>query len=240
VFTDELLWDLYADRVTIAEAVAQMAPLVAPDITEVAETLFAETVAHAPWKKEPLRREVFHGRLYRSLLYLGPAKSKVVLDDLEQILYRAPDETENLARYLRAIAVDDSAAIRHSVEDYLLRDRFRREWQDAWLYQVLEESLPSSDGMVEHLRETAAAEDRGWLARTHAVLLLAKQGIGDRALMDKLWDLAPRPYRAEVIAAAAWLEGQADWVDAFLEGCRGDPVLDVVLTHVRVERRKDS
>ncbi len=57
-------------------------------------------------------------------------------------------------------------------------------------------------------------------------------GRGDRRLLALMWELAPAPFRSEVIAAAAWLADEPDWA-RFLDGCRGDPVHDVVVTHVR-------
>ena len=59
-------------------------------------------------------------------------------------------------------------------------------------------------------------------------------------MLERAWQMAPGPFKADVIAAATWLEEVADWAPPFLEACRTDPVLDVVVTHVRRIREGQS
>jgi len=85
--------------------------------------------------------------------------------------------------------------------------------------------------MRSHLEAGAAGETKGWLLRTSALNLLARDGFGDRALAAHMWNLAPAQFRTEIIAAAAWRREDPAWADC-LEGCRGDPVHEVVVAHV--------
>ena len=233
IFPEELLWDLYADRATVEDAIAAMEPLLEPDVTEIVERLYAETMEHAPWKKSGgMRKAAFHGRLVSSLRLMANVGSTIAVHDLRQLLYWAPDETDEIARYLR-LAVDYAADdIKAEVEGFLRQDRFRHEWQEAWLLEVLARCLPLSDEMNGWLQGRAAVEDGHWLGRTHAMLVLAIQGLADRRLLERAWELAPAVFRAELIATGRWLQGQQAWAPQFLEGCRGDPVLEVVITHV--------
>jgi len=232
VLSDDMLWGLYSGDVTVADILAEMSPLLEPTIQQVAEGLFTDTLARAPWSDQPLRREAFHGRFVRSLKLMTETKSVVGLADAERLLYRLPDETEEVAHYLRALAEVVPERVQAIVRASLLGGGFRHEWQEAWLYAVLGLCPSLPDDLARHALRVAADEDRGWLARASALVLLARFARADRHLAARMWELAPAPFRSEIIAAAAWQAADGDW-ERFLNGCKGDPVHEVVVAHVR-------
>lgn len=235
VLTDEMLWSLYAGDVDIQDVIDEMTPLLEPADIEVAEELFKETLDHAPWTHDPLRREAFHGRFVRTLRLLTSGRSRVGVEHAIRLLRRLPDQTEEVARYLAAIARDRPNQVRKTVRAFLLSDAFRQDWQEVWLYDVLSRCLPLGASLVTHLEAVADDEDRGWFVRTSSMNLLARDGKGQRSLAARMWELAPTQFRTEIIAAATWREGEPEW-QRLLDGCRGDPIHDVVANHVRQAR----
>ncbi len=235
LLTDDMLWGLYAGEVSIADIVEEMKPLLEPNVVEVAEQLFLDTMEKAPWTDNSLRREAFHVRFVRALALLRAGESLVPLEHVERLFYRLPDETEELAHYLGAIASEHPQQVRRTVRRFLLSPAFRHEWQEVWLHKVLAKCLPLGNPLLAHLEKVASDEESGWFVRVSALNLLAMAGGGDRALASRMWELCPAPFRAELIAAAAWREQDPDW-ERLLEGCRGDPVHEVVISHVRQAR----
>ncbi len=204
-------------------------PSWSPMSTEVAEELFADTMKRAPWSTNKLRRESFHGRLLRSLTYLTTVRSPAALNDAPLILYRLPDETKEMAHYLSAVAPENRDRVQAIIERALTRGTFRHDWQEVWLYETLANALPLSQPLIEYLNSVADSEDRTWsFVRARALLLLARAGIGDRRQLERAWQLAPAPFKTDVIAAVTWLKTKFPWADQFLQASRTDPVLEVV------------
>lgn len=228
---EQILWDMYHGDVDIHEIVEKLRPHLQPGDDEVASALFKDTVARAPGNARALQREVFHQRLAASLTLLTAVRSPAALDDAASLLYRFPDETEPLANYLAALRpTTHHQAMVRAIEDFLLPRRFRHGWQEGWLLQVIRESAGLlTTPMVEHLRDLARAEGGEWFRRVQAIRVLARRGDLDRAILETVWQLAPEPFRPDLIAAGNDMTAFADWALPFLEGCRGDPVHEVVM-----------
>jgi len=233
IVTDQLLWGLYAGTHTIQDVIQDMAPLLQPDIVEIAERLFTETVEKAPGNPDALSRESFHGRLIRSLRMLSAAGSVAGLEHVGMLLRRFPDETNEVAFYLKAAAERDPDRVKDVIQSFLMGRLFRYEWQETWLYEALAAALPLNEDLVGYLSRKAADEGEGWFLRVKAAVLLGKHGVGDQVLLERMWRLVPTALRPDVIAAAAWLETRFGWARTFLQGLRGDAVHEVVVTHVR-------
>jgi hypothetical protein len=153
------------------------------------------------------------------------------MEYVERVLYRLPDETEAVAHYLSAVAGKHPTEVRDVVTRFLLNPAFRHEWQEVWMYHVLTRCPPLGDELMVHLEKISSNVNLGWFVRTSALNLLARNGRGDRALAARMWELSPPQFRSEIIAAATWREADPEW-RKLLEGCRGDPVQEVVVAHV--------
>jgi hypothetical protein len=237
---EEIEWDLYGGGTTIEDIVELLRPHLEPDDADVAQAVFVDTMAHAPWNDRSVNREVFHQRLTWSLTVLTAARSDAALDEVGNLLFRLPDETEAVANYCAALA--STSAEKHMVEvveGFLIPDTFRHGWQEGWLFQILQNSAPAlTEEFVSHLRTVADREGGEWFARIQAAKLLARRGQLDRDLLDRLWQLAPPAFRPDFIAAANEMTAFSGWAVGFLEGSGGNPVYEVVMSHVT--RRRPS
>jgi hypothetical protein len=117
-------------------------------------------------------------------------------------------------------------------EDVLVSDVFTTPWQHAWLCRVLTKGVAHvNERTLAALVGTAGNEGAHWLTRVEAMKVLGAAGRLEQELVVRSWKLAPRPYRCDLIAAAAAMP-TAGWAKRFLEAARQDPVEAVVVNHV--------
>jgi hypothetical protein len=234
---EEIFFEIYHGEISPEEIIEQLEDRVQPSDVEVAEALFRQALAVAPGSDVvgELSKEEFHGRIATALTILTAGRSGTILENLEELLRRFPDETAAAVAYLAAVAPSEPKAVIRVIEQFLLPDRYRPPWQEAMLLAVVvPEGEEVSTEFETSLRGTVADEEAEWLVRVLAARILARRGSLGRDELNRLWQLAPAPFKPDLIAAAADLIPVTDWAMDFLAGCKGDVVLEVVEKDVRL------
>jgi hypothetical protein len=127
------------------------------------------------------------------------------------------------------------------VENLIDSSLFTTPWQQAWLFRVL--SLGSShvsESVSERLRGVASDSTMHWLSRVEAMKVLARINKLDREPVSRSLKLAPRPYRCDLLAAAAYCANTTKWGRKILEASRLDPVEQVVASHLRATQVQNT
>lgn len=227
-------WDLfYHHTVSIDEVIELLRNHLEPSDIEIAEQVFIQTVRRAPGKTNAIPQEHFHQQLTRSLLRLAAGRSPVGLKHAASIIARFPDKTDLVAGYLMAMQKTHGKDSVRQAENVIVSDLFTTAWQQAWLFRVFARGIRHViKGTLDKLAHLANDEGSHWLVRVEAMKVLARAGKLDRELLSRSWKLTPRPYRCDLIAAAASMRATHDWARKFLDAARHDPVEDVVVRHV--------
>jgi hypothetical protein len=76
-------------------------------------------------------------------------------------------------------------------------------------------------------------EGEHWLRRAAAAKLLAACNRLAHDSLLRLWRRAPRAFQPDLVEAAVLMASHGtEWASAFVDGCRGDRVADVVIGHL--------
>jgi len=228
-------WELfYHGTIAIEDVIELLREHLEPNDVEIARQVFLETIIRAPGKPGALAPEQFHQQLTRSVVRLAAGRSPAALGHSASIIARFPDKTELVANYLSAMQGSQARLAVRQAEDVLLtEDLFTTPWQHAWLCRVLASgSRFIRKEMLGRLAIIAGDEGAHWLSRVEAMKVLGCAGHLERDLVTRSWRLAPRPYRVDLIAAAASMRTDHKWARQFLTAARQDPVEAVVVNHV--------
>jgi hypothetical protein len=235
-------WNLfYHETVSIEEVIEEIRGQLEPNDVEIAERAFSEAVKRAPGTKNALPRELFHFLITHSLMRLAAARSPVAIPHAASVMARFPEKTEIMCRYLQAIMGTHAAEAVSQIENLIGSSLFTTPWQQAWLFRVL--SFGGSDlseGISARLREVAMNSTTHWLARVEAMKVLAQINKLDREPVSRSLKLAPRPYRCDLLAAAARCVNTTEWARKILEASRLDPVEQVVAAHLLATGIRDT
>lgn len=231
---EQWAWDLfYHHSVSINEVIDLLRTHLEPSDVEIAEQVFRETMKRSLGEPRALPKEQFHQQLTRSLLRLAAGRSPAALAGAASIVAKFPEKTDLTAGYLQALLKTHGEEAVRQVESIVNSDVFTTPWQQAWLLRVLAAgSRHLASTTVETLRRMALDEAVHWLSRVEAMKVLAQVDKLDRDLVTRAWRLAPRPYRCDLLAAAASLRASHDWARRLLDGARQDPVEAVVAKHL--------
>jgi hypothetical protein len=219
---------------TFEDLIESLRGLVTPDECELAASLFLATVEHAPDAADPLPKEDFHERVRDALLTLAAAGDGRAVAHCSRLLMSFPSETELIVQYLRAVAQINPAEAIAQAEAAAIGVRFMQPGQLAWLFRLFAEHPevlgPDLLGLATQIANT---EHDDWLRRVAAAQLLAAVGSLEQDLLRRLWRIVPPALQPELVQAAVLMAGKNDgWPQAFIEGCKGDRVLEVVLGHL--------
>jgi hypothetical protein len=227
-------WNLfYHETVSIEEVIEEIRGQLEPNDVQLAELAFSEAVRRAPGTAGPLPKELFHFLTTRSVLQLTAARSPAAISEAASVMARFPEKAELMCRYLSAIMETHAAEAVSQVENIVDSSLFTTPWQQAWLFRVL--SLGSrhvSEAVSERLTGIASDSAVHWLPRVEAMKVLARMGKLDREPVSRGLKLAPRPYRCDLLAAAAYCANTVEWGRKILEASRLDPVEQVVASHL--------
>ncbi|GJO33949.1 hypothetical protein NJB1507_46240 [Mycobacterium marinum] len=234
----ELRWlGFYEPEIDLDHLAAQLRPHLEPGEVEVAATAFEEAVENAPGSQTDgaLTDEEFHGVFMSSLTTLLTDKNPLPITSAPKVIGLFPDKTRILSEYLRAVASSYPNEVSNVVTE-VLTSGYLTGLQKTWLLIALREVVAS--GGVANLTfaseiANSIAEDEGesWLARVEAVRLLAHLDCLDRDLLTRVWDRAPAPLRADLVAAVAIVarDPNAAWAIAFRDSLNPDALMQVVL-----------
>jgi Reverse transcriptase (RNA-dependent DNA polymerase) len=235
-------WDLfYHGEVSLEEVIEQLRPHLTPSDIEVAEQIFLRAFERAPGRINALSKEHFHLLISRSLIRLAASRSVVAIPHAASLLARFPEKTEIVSQYLQAVIKLQPQDVINEVENIIHSDLFTTPWQQAWLYRVL--ALASGrlqPKSIAALRDVSNTDGTHWLARVEAMKVLGRARKLDQQVLTRSWRLAPRPYRCDLLEAAAYLESTEECARRFLAAARLDPVEKVVAAHVLVLVREGS
>ncbi len=227
---DELLWDVFyhgtADLDDVAEALREH---LTPQAVDVAAAMLDEAMDRAPGKKNAFGDEAFHGRVITSLTVLKAADSPAGLEHCSELLRRFPDKTEAISSYLMALASDRPKRVTKIVAKAIKGVGYMTEWQKAWLLTVVSRVDDIDDATSNLLSEIAKSEEEGWLARSEAARTLGVHGRLDHTLIFSLWQRAPNPFTAYLLAAAIEMSDHAEWAEAFVDSAHMDRIHEIVV-----------
>ncbi|MDQ3964638.1 MAG: RNA-directed DNA polymerase [Actinomycetota bacterium] len=225
---EELLWDVYHEAITVDQLIEAIRDRLDPEKYVVASRLFSETLQQAPTKGTGLPLDVFNRRVTAALVALSVAQDKIALPQVDGLLWRYPWLTEVTCNYLAAMAkTTERRRVVTMIEAFLLRNRFRHDWQEAWLiYTLLPHSKAVSPDLVEHLEEVIRAKGpSSQLSKAYGARLLARRGKLTRARFDYLWRSLHSALMPDLVEAARILFEGEDWPSDYISSFRKDPLL---------------
>lgn len=231
----ELGWQLfYHGTIAVEDVIELLRDHLEPSDVDVAAQLFVETIGQAPGKPGAIPSDQFHQQLTFSLLRLAAGRSPVAVSHASSIVARFPEKTDLIASYLLALQKGQAKEATRQAEDVLLtEDLFTTPWQHAWLSRVLARGVRHVRQVMRgKLQRMASDEGEHWLTRVEAMKVLGRAGGLEQDLLARSWKLVPRPYRCDLIAAAASMRTSHPWAKRFLDAARHDPVEAVVVSHV--------
>lgn len=82
------------------------------------------------------------------------------------------------------------------------------------------------------LEKITTDEDQSFYCRVEALKVLGMQGTLDHAVVRRLWNIAPRCFRPDLVAAAHFARGREAWCEPFVAGAMDDAVNTVVVRHL--------
>lgn len=228
-------WNLfYHETVSIEEVIEQIRGQLEPNDIQLAERAFSEAIRRAPGTNNAFSKELFHFLTTRSVLQLTAARSPAAIPNAASLMARFPEKTEIMCRYLQAVIETHAAEAVGQVENLIDSSLFTTPWQQAWLFRVLcLGSSHVSEVVSERLRSIASDSSVHWLSRVEAMKVLARINKLDREPVSQSLKLAPRPYRCDLLAAAAYSANTTEWGSKILEASKLDPVEQVVASHLR-------
>lgn len=230
---EQLGWDhFYHHTVSRSEVIDRLAKVITPQQGAAARRLFLDTIASAPGLPGALQPELFHQRLAISMRALAAAKDQSILSRVGDLVARFPEKMEIYFPYLSALRTTDPVGVIREIESVLLRGWFITGWQVAWLVRVLQETNASvSQAMSNWLESHVVDEDAEWIGRIEALCYLLRKGQSKPALVRRLYNSCPSPFRADLISALGAISNPEPWVLALLNGASRDPVHLVVRRH---------
>jgi hypothetical protein len=231
---EQLGWDhLYHGTMTFAEVIEKLQAHLLPDDMEVAIHVLRDALNKRPGTEDGLSREEFHFRVTSSLIQLSAGKSPLALDMVAEILARFPEKTEVVAGYLASQKEDAAEAVAGKVVEILSEERFRTDWETAWLLAVLGKFHNSMVARQQPLlRGIALDEGQSHYCRAEALKILGMQGELDHMVVRRLWNIAPYCFHPDLVAAAHYARGKESWCEPFLAGAMEDPINKVVVRHL--------
>lgn len=229
---EEVMWDLYHGHLSIEVLIDQLEDDLGPEHRTLAAALLSETLEQAPGSETPLPADVFARRMTASVAVLAAAADPVVLPQVDSILFRFPVLTEVTARYLRTLLGGPlKRQATRIIESYLMRKRFRYDWQEAWLlWALLPAAATNSEEFQMYLKRLVSDDRRDYLVKVQAVRLLSRRGKLDKATLELYWRVAPIAFKPDLIDAADSMRSSHSWAAQYIESLRDDPLVEVVLT----------
>lgn len=231
---EQLGWDfLYHGTTTFAEVIEKLQAHLRPDDMEVAMCVLGDALNKSPGTEDGLSREEFHFRVSSSLVQLSAGKSPLAIDVVAGILARFPEKTEVVASYLASQKEEAAKAAVSKVVELLSEERFRTDWETAWLLTVLRKFHNSmANEQRPLLRGIALDEGQSFYCRVEALKILAMQDELDHMVVRRLWNIAPCCFHPDLVAAAHHARGKEPWCETFLAGAIEEPVNKVVVRHL--------
>lgn len=227
---DQLKWDFfYHERVSLEEAIEILRPTVTPSDVELATKLFLDTAKRRPGRRaSALADRDFRKRLKWSLVRLSASKSVAGLTHVGSLLKSYPDMTEHLCSYLSALAKTNPENVASQAEK-AIQNSYRTEWELARIVRVLVQ-VPEriSAKTLRVLKKTLDAPHERWLAVVEIVRLLAIRHELDRDTFMKVSDTCPAVFQVDLVDAARYMVGSADWAKAFVETAKANRIHAVV------------
>jgi hypothetical protein len=223
----ELLWDVYHDTITIDELIDVIRERLDPAKYEVAGRLFSETLRQAPGTDAALPVDIFNRRITAALVALSVAEDEIALPQVDGLLWRYPWLTEVTCNYLAAMS---KTSMRRRVvtviEAFLLKNRFRHDWQEAWLLNtLLPHSKALSPDLEAHLaRVLESKRTRGQLSKGYAARLLARRGKLRKPQFEYMIRTFPPPLIPDLVEAARVVFESEDWPTQYIGSFRQDPL----------------
>lgn len=237
---EQLGWDLlYHGTTTLAEVIEKLQPHLLPDDMKVAMHVLSDALNKRPGMEDGLSREEFHFRVSSSLIQLSAGKSPLALDVVADILARFPEKTEIVASYLASQREDAANVVVSKIVQILTEEHFRTDWETAWLLTVLGKFHNSlSNDQQGVVRSVTLDEGQSFYCRTEALKILGMRGELDHMVVRRLWNIAPRCFHPDLVAAAHYALGKVPWCEAFLAGAMEDAVNKVVVRHLEGASRR--
>lgn len=230
-------WDLfYHGTISVQDVISVLREHLEPSDIEVAASLFKKTMAAAPGRTKGtkgLTPERFHQQITRSLVRLAAGRSPAALKHSARLIAWYPEKTELVTSYLMAMQRSHLKQTVQQIENIVGSDLFVTPWQLAWLLRALVPGARYASAQVkEKLLKIARSESEHWLSRVEAMKVIGRLGKLEQSLLSQSWKLAPKPYRCDLLVAAAYMDKSADWPQRFLAAARQDPVEAVVVQHL--------
>jgi hypothetical protein len=233
---EEWGWGLfYHQNIPLEKVIEELRPHLTPTDAELAEHVLARALDRSPGRPNALPKELFHFLVTRALIQLAAIRSPVAIASASTIIARFPDKTETVCHYLQAVVRNNGAEVVGAVENLLGSRLFMTPWQEAWLYRVLGLGAEHvSTATIARLRESSGSDGIHWLPRVESMKVLARVRQLEREVLTRSWRLAPRPFRLDMLEAAANMISE-EWARRFIAAARLDPVERVVASHVTTE-----
>lgn len=235
---EELAWDLfYHGSVTLTEVIEKIASTLEPDDRQIAESLFAATIARGPGTDDPLEADAFHQQLIASLVRLAATRSPSALPYISALLRSFPEKTGQLCSYLSALAEEYPSEVCEQLVTVLEAKAYRTEWESATMVRTLARVHDRISSTIEVMLRQVVIQPRGaFLFAIEAAKLLALRGSLSQENLSGLWHTAPKSFRTDLVIAAESLATRCSWADAFLKGSIDDPILKAVAAQLAEQR----
>ena len=239
---EQMKWDLfYHNSISIEEVIEEISEHLEPNEVEISEGLFKETLKGVPGSDNPLPKEQFHVQLKKSLLVLAAGKSDVALNHSSSLIGKYPEKTELVCNYLLSLVSLKPKEVMLQVEDILNSDLFLTPWQRAWLFRVVLENPENLQSTTkERILDICNDQDSHWLERVEGFKIMANLRELPFKTLTQSWELAPKVYRPDLIAAANTLSDSCEKSKRFLDGAQHSPIERVVARHCRRETSSKS
>ena len=229
---EQLEWDFfYHGRISLAEAIEKLRPLLKPSDSDRAKAVFLEAVKRQPGRPNALTSTEFHQCLSWSVVRLSAARSSAGLRHISDLLRSFPDKTATLCSYLLALADAESEAVAVQAEEAIL-NTYRTEWELAWLVRVLRRQPKRvSARTLCALKNTLDAPHGRWLAAVEIAQLLAARHELDRDTLLTVSNTCPAVLGVDLVVAAKNMAESKPWAKAFVGAAKTNRIHAVVGAH---------
>lgn len=231
---EELGWIFfYHHAMTFEELVDALRGAIEPEDAEIAQRLLEKALEDTAGLEGIKSRDEFHYRVTKALIRLSACKSPSAIPYLQAVLERSPEKADLVAQYLMSLEGEHAREICSSIESVINDTRFFTAWEMTWLFRVaLEHTSELTRSLLETIEGMAVDEQHEPLLRLECVKILGKVGSLDQLLVRRMWNTLSPVYRPDLLAAAYYATGSADWCKPFLDAAKGDAVSGVVLKHL--------
>jgi len=236
---EELGWQfLYHGNIGFSEVIESLMGHITPGEVRVAEEVFASTANELDSTESILHAETIYHRLTSSLVKLAAGKSPAAIPYMVPLLSASPELTKYFVHYIGALDVNDCSSAIAGLEKMFTPDRFHTPWEAAWylrLFVQKAEHLPA--WAVEFAEEAVMDEMASPVCRAEAAKLLGKLDKLSRENALRLWNILSPCVHPDLAEAVYFAADKNPWATTFLESVSTDPILAVVIRHLKSAER---